>query len=149
MKGWSKFYSKMKNCICKIINKDGKKGIGFFCRIPLNDELILFLITNNNILDEKDIENGNRIEFTLNDNKKSFILKINDSRRKLTNKELDVIFIEIKPSQDKINYFLDIDQQINTNQENLYNNKSIYLLLLNYIFGYMTILMFLLDYQMQ
>ena len=50
------------------------------------------------------------------------------SRIKFTNKELDVTFIEIKSKQDKIYNFLDIDENINTELGNYYNNKSIYVL---------------------
>ena len=45
----------MKNCLCKILGNDGKKGTGFFCKIPYLKKLLPVLITNNHILDENNI----------------------------------------------------------------------------------------------
>ena len=58
IEGTEKILFQMKNCICKIINNEGNKGTGFFCIIPINDKLMPFLITNNHILDESEIENN-------------------------------------------------------------------------------------------
>ena len=67
----------MKNGICKIINEDGNKGTGFFCRIPYkNGQLLPVLVTNNHILNEKNIENNKKIELTLNDDKISIKYRI-------------------------------------------------------------------------
>jgi len=118
----------MKNCICKIINKDGINGTGFFCRIPYNNQLLPFLITNYHVLNENIYRNKEKIELTLNDGKKAIIINLDNSRIKFTDEELDITIVQLKPKQDKINYFLDIDDNINTNLENLYNNKSIYIL---------------------
>lgn len=123
-----KILFQMKYSICRIINNDGQKGTGFFCRIPYNDNLIPFLITNNHVLNQNKISNGKRVEITINDGKKTIYFDIDDSRIKFTNKDLDVTFIEIKPNKDNIDYILDIDEEINTNLRNLYNNKSIYIM---------------------
>ena len=40
----------MKNCICKILSNDGKKGTGFFCKIPYLNKLLPVLVTNNHKL---------------------------------------------------------------------------------------------------
>ena len=101
----------MKNCICKIINKDGINGTGFFCRIPYNNQLLPFLITNYHVLNENIYRNKEKIELTLNDGKKAIIINLDNSRIKFTDKELDITIV-----------------QLNTNLENLYNNKSIYIL---------------------
>ena len=57
----------MKNCICKIYKEDGSKGTGFFCNIPFPNEfnLLPVLVTNDHILEEKDIKNDKIIEFQL------------------------------------------------------------------------------------
>ena len=128
IEGTEKILFQMKNCICKIINNEGNKGTGFFCRIPINDKLMPFLITNNHILDESEIENNKILEFSINDGKRFKKIKLDDSRIKYTNKELDFTFIEIKPKLDEINDFLDIDENIDSNLENIYKNQSIYLL---------------------
>ena len=117
----------MKNCICKILSNDGKKGTGFFCKIPYLNKLLPVLVTNNHILDENSISKDKKIEMTLNDDKKPLVINIDNSRIKLTNKELDITFIEIK-KEDKINYFLEIDENIDKGLEYIYNHKSIYLL---------------------
>ena len=64
-----KILNQMKKNVCKIIKRDGKRGTGFFCRIPFPDKnnIIHALVTNNHVLNEKDIQNGNSIEFTLNE----------------------------------------------------------------------------------
>ena len=118
----------MKNSICKIISNDGKKGTGFFCKIPYLNKLLPVLITNNHILDENSIAKGKKIEITLNDDKIALIINIDNSRIKFTNKELDITLIEIKQEKDKINNFLEIDENIDKGLENIYNHKSIYLL---------------------
>ena len=48
----------MKNCICKIFCKNDKIGTGFFTKIKFKNNLLPVLITNYNILKEKDIENN-------------------------------------------------------------------------------------------
>lgn len=118
----------MKNCICRIISNNGIKGTGFFCRIPYNDKLLPVLITNYHVLNDNIYKKNAKIELTLNDGKKAIILNLDNSRIKFTNQDLDVTIIEIKSNLDKINHFLDIDENINTDLEYLYNNKSIYLL---------------------
>ena len=119
----------MKNSICKIIKCDGEKGTGFFCRIPYNSyNLLPVLIINNHVLNEDDIQNNKKIEFTINDDRKSRSIKIDKNRIKYTNEELDTTIIEIKPKEDKIDNFLDIDFSIEKDLENIYNNKSIYIL---------------------
>ena len=128
IEGTENILHQMKNCICKIINNDGNKGTGFFCRVPYKDKLLPVLITNNHVINENYLENNIKIELTLNDGKKDVIIDLDKSRIKFTNKELDVTFIEIKSKQDKIYNFLDIDENINTELGNYYNNKSIYVL---------------------
>jgi len=117
----------MKNCLCKILGNDGKKGTGFFCKIPYLKKLLPVLITNNHILDENKISKDKKIELTLNDDKKVLVINLDNSRIKIINKELDITFIEIK-KEDNINNFLEIDKNIDKGLQNIYNHKSIYLL---------------------
>ena len=49
-----KILFQMENCMCKIKLENGKKGIGFLCKIPFNNNLLPFLITNNYILNITD-----------------------------------------------------------------------------------------------
>ena len=119
----------MQNCICKICQKDGKKGTGFFCKIPFNGSFLTVLITNNHILKGEDIDNNNIIELSIN-GKKKIAIRIDDSRKKYTNpdKEIDITIIEIKP-EDGINDYLEIDDNTNNKiLESEYKNESIYII---------------------
>ena len=114
--------SQMENYICILYPKSGKKGTGFFCKIPLIDQCLPVLITNNHVLGENDIENNKIIELSINNKPKK--IKIDDSRIKYTNPEenKDITIIEIKPNKDGINNYLELDDELN------YIMKSIYIL---------------------
>ena len=123
----------MKHCACKIYKSEKITGSGFFCSIPLgnkNDSLPV-LITNNHVLNKDDIVDGKTIKITLYNNKEIIKLKIDNSRKKITNEEFDFTIIEIKPNKDNIKSFLDIDENINKEQELFklkYQNTSLYIL---------------------
>ena len=111
----------MRNCVCKIISSNRKKGTGFFCRIPSwgqNQDLTV-LFTNNHVLDETDIENNKTIEFLIKENTEKKIIKIDNLRKKFTSPELDITLIEIKPYLDDILDFLEIEEDF------LYKNINI------------------------
>ena len=121
----------MQNCICKIIKSDGITGTGFFCKIPFKTNLLPVLITNNHVLSENDIEINKIIEFTINDDNIKGEIKIDDKRIVNSYKELDVTIIEIRPNKDKINNFLELDEDINKEEnilKTIYKKKSIYIL---------------------
>ena len=63
----------MKISICKIKKEKEKDifGTGFFCKIPFPDQFTLLpvLITCNHVLDINDISIGNKINFSLNNEK--------------------------------------------------------------------------------
>ena len=46
IEGTEKILSQMKNSICKIYSKDGKKGTGFFLKISFKNNTFYFLVTN-------------------------------------------------------------------------------------------------------
>ena len=81
--------------LCRIINKDGKEGIAFFCLIPFPtiDYLMPILIINNNVLSLDDICVGKNINIKLN-TKEKFVLKIDESRK--IYKKIGIAIIEIK-----------------------------------------------------
>ena len=95
IEGLKTILNQMENSICKISHENGKKDTGFFCNIPLFDKSLPFLITNNHVLNENDIKNNYIIKITINDKIKK--IKIDDTRKKYTNKDLDITFIEIRP----------------------------------------------------
>ena len=131
IEGMEQILFQMKYCICRIY-KDKTKGTGFFCKIPLEEKsnFLPVLITNNHVLNENDIDIGKSIELTINNDKVIRKINIDDSRKKITNINLDFTFIEIKPNIDNIKSFLNIDE--NVNGEDLfkikYKNKSVYTL---------------------
>ena len=132
IEGTKLILSQMENCICKIY-QNNKKGTGFFCKIPFpdNNNLLNVLITNNHVLNEKDIENNKIIKLIMYDKgeKTEKEIIIDESRKKYTylnQKEgIDITIIEIKPYIDNINNYLEIDDKILDLE---CNRKSIYLL---------------------
>ena len=131
IEGTIKIIEQMKKAICKIHKMGGIKGTGFFCKIPYNSHLLEVLITSNHILNENDIYEGQKIVISLNDDAETKSIKIDSERITFTCKELDVTIIEIKPNLDYINYFLELDNNINQNEEtlsNYYDKYCIYIL---------------------
>jgi len=130
IEGIKKILFQLENCICQIYQKNGGKGTGFFCKILFQNKLLPVLITNNHVLNEKDIKNNEIIEFTMYNNiekkNKDMSIKIDNSRKAYTNSEIDITIIEIKPVEDKINNYLEIDEEEMTEKQ--YRKKSIYIL---------------------
>ena len=69
----------METSICKI-KSNNNLGTGFFCVIPFPDmnNLLPVLITNNHVLNNGSLEKGKEIEFTINDDKFHFKIKIDN-----------------------------------------------------------------------
>ena len=126
-----KIIEQMKKNVCKI-HLDNGKGTGFFGKIffPDKDHLLPVLITNNHVIDKSIINKENSvIAFSINDN----IIKTIElnNRLKYTNEKYDITIIEINEKKDEIKDFLELEQNIysdNENQNYIYNNESIYLL---------------------
>ena len=118
--------------ICKIKCNDGGNGTGFFCIIPFPDKfhLLPVLMTNNHVITEDDIMKVRKIEFTMNNDKLSFEIIIDDFRKVYTNKDYDVTIIEINEKDIlNLNSFLELDDQIfRDNINDIYRGKSIYLI---------------------
>ena len=74
---------------------------------PNKKNYLNVLITNNHILNENDIKIGSIIEFSLNDDNIYKKIKIDKDRKVFTDIETDATFIEIKPKEDKINFFFE------------------------------------------
>ena len=115
---------------CKIIFDNKVYGTGFFCFIPFPNKLNLLptLITNNHILKQENIAEGQQIHISLYNLSESIMLNIDKTRKVYTNEKYDITIIEIKQA-DKIdmNSFLIIDEYM---YEKELNNmqKSIYIL---------------------
>ena len=134
IEGTRKILEQMESCICRIYTNN-IKGTGFFCKIPFpdNNNLLPFLITNNHVLNENDIEIGKIINLTMYNKEKhenvEKRIKIDGSRKKFSllskDEGIDITFIEIKPNKDNINEFLEFDEKI---LEIECKRKSIYIL---------------------
>ena len=117
IKGIEIILYQMKKCVCKIYRKDGIKGTGFFCKIPYKNELLPILVTNWHILTLEEINYNKEIKLSLNDDKEFKVIKIDENRKIFSDKDLDATFVEINIKNDKINDFLEIDEDINKNDE--------------------------------
>ena len=124
----------MKNNICKIFKKEAiVTGTGFFCLIPFQNILLPVLITNNHVLSKEDLKIGNVIILTINNNNERREIKIDNSRKIITSKSPDITIVEIRPNEDKIYHFLEIDNDAINNKDKalvslIYRGKSIYIL---------------------
>ena len=130
----------MQYSVCKLHVKE-KKGTGFFIQIPNEEESVNVLVTNNHVLNEKDIALGETISFSLNNMKVLISFTIKKDTKRYTNENLDITIIELKDSDDRIK-FLSLDhpilgqinqgkKEINNGLNNFYSNESVYVL--NYI----------------
>ena len=111
------------------IKKENYCGTGFLCLIPFHNNTLPVLVTNYHILREGDISSGQKIHFTLNNDKIFFEILIDNNRKVYTNQFYDITFIEIKRNDGlDISSFLEVDQNIFNSNENELVNKSVYLL---------------------
>ena len=118
----------MQKCICKIHKNNGEKGSGFFCYIPLGNSNLPVLITNNHVINKDYFKNNSLINLTLNDDKDTKIIKIGNTRKIYSSDKYDTTIIEIFPLIDKINYFLELEDNIFKQTESFYRKSSIYIM---------------------
>ena len=112
----------MKNCVCKI-HKGKINGTGFFIRISYNNKLYDLLITNNHVLKEEDIMEGNIINISLNNEEIFRNIKIDSKRKRYTNEILDVTIIEINEDIDNIKDLILLQEKEMKNINNMINKK--------------------------
>ena len=123
LKSTEKILEQMRNILCKIKLLDGRQGIGFFCKLAYNNNIIPVLITSYFLINEDILNRNKKISITINNKEKEILLK---NRIKYANKKYNISIIEIKPNTDEINNYLEIDDNIKENKLNLYINESIY-----------------------
>ena len=114
----NKILNQLKNCICKIENKNGIET-GFFYYVSYKNEKLKVLITNNKIINEEIIKENKTIKVSINDGKEYKIIEL-ENKKIYINKKYEITIIEIK-EKDNINNFLELDDEIN-------NNRNIYIL---------------------
>jgi len=128
--------NQMERCTCKI--KVGEEqGTGFFCQIPFpnKDNMLKVIITNNHVINSDTLyKKDEEIEIYIK--KESDVKKLNlNDRIKYTQsqKEYDITIIEIK-EEDKINNYLELDDNIindviNNNNKNVeYIDQTFYII---------------------
>ena len=86
LEGTNTILNQMKFSVCKIY-KEEINGTGFFCKLPYKSEILSFLITNNHILNNEDIEINKSIKLSINNEFKN--IKIDEKRIVITNEKLD------------------------------------------------------------
>ena len=129
IEGTEKILEQMRKCVCKIHVSNRIKGTGFFTKILYNSKYLQVLITNQHVLTKDEINKTKKIVISLNNQKEFKTLKLDNTRLIYTDEGIDITMVEIKISEDKIENFLEIDEQINEEYLNeIYINKSIYVL---------------------
>ena len=104
-----------KKYCCKINSKNDKIGTGFFCKIILPNSLKILpvLMTCNHVLDEEDIKIEKVINFSLDNEKNKYKIKIDNERLVYTNNKMDFTIIQIRESDNlDVNLFISIDDEI-------------------------------------
>ena len=119
----------LQKSICEIKGK--LTGTGFFCYINYENKNIPCLMTNYHVLDDKYINDNNKIELIINDNKinEDIIINIEDIIYKSKKNEYDLIIIKLKEGEEymkNINY-LESDDNLFT-KNSLKEYESIYIL---------------------
>jgi hypothetical protein len=106
-------------CVCKI-NKLNEAGTGFVCKILYQNEfrVLPVLITNKYVLDENNIKINDIIHLSFNNDQIIRTIKITNSRKAYIDEDLDITIIEIKPNEDQIYDYLEIDDYNNKNYKN-------------------------------
>ena len=118
------YLQKAKKAICEI-NLPNGYGSGFFCKIPYtedNNQFIPALITCNHVL-SKDLIKTNNINIILNGQTKTLSL---NQRKIWTDEIIDFTCIEIKEKEDNIYTFINLDDNVFTNELYLNQNVIIY-----------------------
>ena len=113
LKQTSIILNQMQTCVCRIHNGQ-KKGTGFFLKIPYQKNDLPVLITNNHVLGEEKIAEGQLITLSLqslNDVETTINIEIDNGRKRYTNEILDVTIIELNNS-DNIKHFLTLDKKV-------------------------------------
>ena len=103
--------NQMKNCVCLIYKQKKKIGTGFISGLTIKNELIPLLIAHSNIFSSENF--GKEIQLELFDGKQKNIKIIYFGFRKLyVNKNSCLAIIELKKNLDKINDYIELENDI-------------------------------------
>ena len=121
----------IKTHVCKIYCKDSGHGTGFFCYIPIGpSNFLTTLMTNYHVLNINDIQPGQIINFTIDNDEKEYKILIDNDRKTYTNESYDVTIIEIKEDDeiDKKSFFKLDEEIFKKTSSKIFQNCQIYLL---------------------
>ena len=129
LEGSKKIINQMENSVFRIFAKNGYKGTGFFCKIPLSlNQYLRVFITNNHVLNKEYLDKENEIKISLKDNKHIRTINLR-SKLKYTNKEHDITIVSLNNNEcESIFEFLELDDNILKNDGDIYIGNSIYIL---------------------
>ena len=118
-----KILDQIDNSICKIKGSGGKNYMGLLCLIKYQDEIIYFLLTKYQIINEGYLEKNNGIKVSLK--KKDITLEFGNI--KYFDKSLDLSILEIKKIKNKNIKYIEFDDYLYVKDwELFYNKESIY-----------------------
>ena len=123
-----KIIHQMKTSICKVYGQ--KTGTGFFCKINYQNEEIPLLMTNYHVLSDEYLETNKCVKISINDEQIFEVINIEENSKLFSSEidKYDIMMIKIKEEKTKFNY-LELDNNLlKENSEDLYENKSIYIL---------------------
>ena len=123
--------NQMEKSVYKICLKDGSKGTGFFCKIPLSKEKYLSaFITNNHVINQKYLNEEKEIHIKMDNGYNTTIKKINIKEGfTYTNEVYDITIIELKNiNKDDPYEFLEFDEDILNDNGIGYVGNTIYIL---------------------
>jgi len=114
--------------ICKIYSKDGATGTGFYCFIKNeNKEKIPVLITNNHIIDQKQINKKQKLKVYFNNDEKYADLILDADKKNIyTDIGYDITIIELKEKEIKNQLFLEIDDGVYFEDKDKFKKRSAY-----------------------
>ena len=122
-----KICEQMKTSICKIYGDN--IGTGFFCKILYDDEYIPVLITNYHILSNEFIDTKKQLKISINNDKVIDIININENSKIYFSQfeQYDIMILKIEENYKY--HYLELDYNLlEENEENIYKDKSIYIL---------------------
>ena len=121
--------------ICNIRLENGTIQTGFFCSIPFlsQSKLIPVLVINDYILDMSDTKMSKTIRINysdINNIKIEKTINLDAQRMIFSDKDMKITLIELLPNIDGINLsnFLEIDENIFQNNNDIYKDQPIYIL---------------------
>jgi len=124
----NKITEKMKFSICQVYGD--LTGTGFFCKIPYEGKSVPVLMTNYHIISDDFLQNKKSFKISINNGEIYDTININENSKIYSSirDKYDIMIIKLKDENNKYNY-LELDEHLfDEDSEDIYKNKSIYIL---------------------